>query len=468
MQSALQPQERRHKARFDALRRKIFAEMARSAVKWRLTWILPFNLMVLALLVFRGQAPWRVAVQGTALLITAGLFVIQLVRPHTKLNGISLFIGALCFFAALSVTGGLASPLLVSAMPLVLGASLGPSESRWAKPAFFIFFVAGFLALALLSRTALGELTPPLAAEGGWSTAEFVSVAMMSIGFVAVGAYRMGCTISRAYEQVALELAERREELCSENEDRTRELEGIAARLAHEVKNPLAAIKGLSTHMARNACDPKMAERLSIVAAEADRLQGIVDGFLSFSRGFDDLKVAPTKPFELARELVLLLETRAADNGVSLRVTGSDDLSVNADGRKLRQALLNLVLNAMQASPTGKTVTIDVGKTLCGDMARIKVSDEGPGMTSDILERIRKPYFTTKEGGSGLGVAVSRGLIEQHGGQLQFDSAPGRGTTVTIALPYCSKKFCALSALPNLARKTTEPQSELPAEAPAR
>ncbi len=262
----------------------------------------------------------------------------------------------------------------------------------------------------------------------------------------------MGTGVTLVYERVGFELAERREEICSESEDRTRALEGIAARLAHEVKNPLAAIKGLSTHMARNAADPKVAERLAIVAAEADRLQGIVDGFLSFSRGLDDLQLGPVVPHALARELVLLLETRASDVGVTLEVKGSEELVLNADGRKLRQALLNLVLNAMQASPSGETVTIEVAKC-CGGAACIKVIDRGQGMTPEVLERIRKPYFTTREGGTGLGVAVSRGLIDQHGGQVHYDSRPGKGTTVTIDLPACAKSAAAKRKLPNPIRE---------------
>jgi signal transduction histidine kinase len=142
-----------------------------------------------------------------------------------------------------------------------------------------------------------------------------------------------------------------------------------------------------------------------------------------------------------------LLETRAQDAGVSLQVDGDDGLVVDADVRKLRQALLNLVLNAVQASPRGATVDITVTRD-CGG-ARLTVRDEGVGMTGDVLERIRKPYFTTKEGGTGLGVAVARGLILQHGGRLEFTSAPGRGTTATIHLPL---KACGCASLPNPTR----------------
>ena len=215
----------------------------------------------------------------------------------------------------------------------------------------------------------------------------------------------------------------------------------------------LAAIKGLSTHVARNATDDKVKERLTIVAAEAERLQEIVEGFLSFSRGLDDLSIGPTKPYDIARELSLLLETRAADAGVTLEVRGSRELTLNADGKKLRQALLNLVLNAMQASTRGTTVTLEVAKSCSDGAAVVRVMDRGAGMGPSILERIRKPYYTTKEGGSGLGIAVARGIIEQHGGSLRFESTSGRGTTATVMLPACAMEAQAKKmTLPNPCR----------------
>jgi signal transduction histidine kinase len=256
--------------------------------------------------------------------------------------------------------------------------------------------------------------------------------------------YFVGLKLSRVYQKIAIELAARREEVFEDNEDRTRTLEGIAARLAHEVKNPLAAIKGLSTHVARNTSDPKIAERLSIVAAEAERLQSIVDGFVSFSRGLDDLVIAPMRPHDVARSLQVLLELRAQEAGVDLEVTGNPDLTIEGDAKKLRQAMLNLLLNAIQASAPGTKVRVEIGRTACG-VVSIRITDAGAGMTKDVLERIKRPYFTTKKGGSGLGVAVSRAIVEQHGGRLTFDSQVGRGTTVTIELEH----KCNVRALPN-------------------
>jgi signal transduction histidine kinase len=244
---------------------------------------------------------------------------------------------------------------------------------------------------------------------------------------------RFGMDVTEAYTALALELAARREELFSDAESNTRSLEGVAARLAHEVKNPLAAIKGLSTHMARGAGDAKTAERLGIVAQEADRLQSIVDGFLGFTRGLDDLRVARVVPYDVARELVVLLETRSEETGVAIEVVGDERAAVVADVRKMRQALLNVVLNAMQASPAGSKVTIAIARAN-PDVLRVRVIDHGEGMNAAVLDRIAKPHFTTRTGGSGLGIAITRAIVEQHGGTLTIESTEGKGTTVTIEL----------------------------------
>jgi signal transduction histidine kinase len=225
----------------------------------------------------------------------------------------------------------------------------------------------------------------------------------------------------------------------------------VAARLAHEVKNPLAAIKGLSTHMARGAGDPKTAERLGIVAQEADRLQAIVDGFLGFTRGLDDLRLARVVPYDVARELVVLLEMRAEEAGVGIEVVGDERAEVVADARKLRQALLNVVLNAMQASPQGSRVTIGIARG-GPDTLRIRVVDRGAGMKPAVLDRIRKPHFTTRAGGSGLGVAIARAVVEQHGGSMTIESTDTLGTTVTIELPADGPaKLVSRTPLPGLA-----------------
>jgi signal transduction histidine kinase len=453
------------RARFEALRQRIFEEMAHETARWRLTWFLFFNAAVLTVLVARGESGPRAIVQGVAVFCLGSLFAARIWWDNVKLRIASFGMGVAAYLAVLATTGGLTSPLLMTCSVTIAAAAITLRDPPWLRQAVFMAFFACFVVLALLSRTSLGRLAAPLVSSGGWASPEYVCLSLLAAAYTMMGVFRIGCHVTRGYERAALELAARREELCSENEDQARQLECVAARLAHEVKNPLAAIKGLSTHMARNAVDPKTAERLAIVAAEADRLQSIVDGFLSFSRGLDDLKVAPTSPYETAHSLAILLETRAQDAGVALQVTGDEGLVVQADVRKLRQALLNIVLNAVQASPKGSTVGINIARDAAG--AHIRVKDEGTGMTSDVLARIRKPYFTTKEGGTGLGVAVARGLVLQHGGRLEFDSLPGRGTTVSIHLPM---KASVCASLPNpgrVAAKAEPAEREAPDGVPA-
>lgn len=450
------PRELHQRARFDAVRSRVFDEMGTAAARWRLTWILPFYILVVAVLIIRGESVARAATQVSAVGVLAIVFVARIFWQQRLVKAFTFLFGVGCYFVLVTTTGGLASPLLVMGVLMIAAAAITVLEPRWLRGVVFLVFLAGFVALALLSQTAFGEIPASLRASP-CASPEFVSLALLATVFTMMGVHRMGCTMTKGYERAALELAERREELCTEGEDRSRALEGMAARLAHEVKNPLAAIKGLSTHMARNAADPKTAERLAIVAAEADRLQSIVDGFLSFSRGLDDLNIAPTRPHEVAHELAVLLETRAEEAGVRLEVSGDEGVVLQADARKLRQALLNLVLNAVQASPRGSAVRVSVASACEG--VRMTVHDDGVGMTPEVLDRIRKPYFTTKEGGTGLGLAVARGLVEQHGGRLDIKSAPGTGTTVTIMLPT---KATPCARLPNPARM------EKPAAAGAR
>jgi signal transduction histidine kinase len=452
------------RARFETLRRRIFEEMARDTARWRLTWFLLFNLCALAILYAIGESGPRFLIQVCAVAGLGSLFAARIWVDTIPLKVVSFLFSVVAYFAMLGTTGGLASPFLMTSAVTISAASILLRDPAWLRRLVYVGFCACFVALAILSRTPLGRLITPADSVGGWASSSYVLLALMSSLYTMAGVFRMGCHMTQGYERAALELAARREQICGDAEERTLALEGVAARLAHEVKNPLAAIKGLSTHMARNAADAKTAERLAIVAAEADRLQAIVDGFLSFSRGLDDLKLGPTRLHEIARELGVLLETRAQDAGVTLDVTGDQDLVVDADVRKVRQALLNLVTNAIQASPRGGKIGIDVARD-CGG-ALLMVRDEGAGMTPEVLERIRKPYFTTKEGGTGLGVAVARGVVEQHGGRLEFKSAVGKGTVVSIRLPSRASP-CAHLPKPWRTAKSESADRDVPDAAPS-
>lgn len=392
--------------------------MYEKSFQWRLFWFLPFE----------GLAFWVIWSRddhALPLFVFAATLAISGLAATARFRGRALpFVAHVAhWIVGVALTGGVSSPLLPMGLPIVVSAALVLESRRDA------LLVAGTFVLATASLVfGWPHLSSPAILEH-----HAPEMFAGSVAFTAIVMLRFGLDVTEAYTGLALELATRREELFTDAESNARALEGVAARLAHEVKNPLAAIKGLSVHVARGTADAKTAERLGIVAQEADRLQSIVDGFLGFTRGLDDLRVARIVPYDVARELVLLLEPRSEETGVAIEVVGDERAAVIADARKIRQALLNVVLNAMQASPPDSRVTIAIARAT-PDVLRVRVVDHGEGMKPAVLERIRKPHFTTRAGGSGLGVAITRAIVEQHGGKLLIESVDGKGTTVTIEL----------------------------------
>jgi signal transduction histidine kinase len=214
---------------------------------------------------------------------------------------------------------------------------------------------------------------------------------------------------------------------------RRRGLETIAARLAHELKNPLAAIKSLVQLQASvSGGDERSRRRFEVMATEVARMESILRDYLSFSRPLDDLEIADVKLESVVEEVVAVLAGRADVDGINLARSGRPGV-IRGDARRLKQALLNLTANALEATPRGGSVTLhyDVGH----DAAHLAVRDTGAGMTDSVVARVGTPFFTTREDGTGLGVVIARSAIVQHGGTLEFTSQPRGGTSAMITLP---------------------------------
>jgi signal transduction histidine kinase len=450
------PSEVRRRARYHALRGGPPALVGQGVAQTRRFLVLLFQVAALGLLALRGFPGPRLAVHASICLFYL-LVLLLSPPPFTERVKTRMLVGGLVSFGAWLVnSGGLSSPLI----PLGLGMLL-PALLLFDTRRQILLFATGALgvlcSVAVLSLWPVGALVAPLAPRGGHASPEFVALVVGSILVTAFQVSNFWAHIASAYDKVAIELGAWREELCSVGEDRTRELEGAAAHLAHEMKNPLASIKCLSAHMARGcSLDVRTVERLEVVSSEADRLESIVDGFLSMSRGLGPLTVQRTRPHEIARELKLLLDARANGAGVTLELTGQPELEAKIDRRKIHRALFSLAMNAVQASATGQTVTIEVGPAPAPGYLQIRVVDRGAGMSHEVLERLTRPPFTTRPDGAGLGVAVARTLVEQHGGRLAYDSAPGRGTTAIIELP---PEPPARAALPKLAPETLRDRS---------
>lgn len=220
---------------------------------------------------------------------------------------------------------------------------------------------------------------------------------------------------------------------------RDRQMQMMLSGIAHEVRNPLGGMElfcGLLEEDIRaNESDTDRLEKLDKVAKiqrELTYLERVVTDFLDFARDVP-LEVERFDAAGFADELGGLLEGEAIDCGLSLVFDVSDGLELTGDRSKLRRALINVIRNACQAMDDGRIV---VSFTERGDDRVIEVADDGPGIPPEALDDILTPFFTTKEKGSGLGLALTRNIIEEHGGQMRIESVVGEGTCVTFELPF--------------------------------
>ncbi len=223
-----------------------------------------------------------------------------------------------------------------------------------------------------------------------------------------------------------------REERVSEAIAHLRRLQSVGAKVAHELKNPLASIKGLCQLVARTRESERTQERLAVVASEISRMETILNEYLSFSRPLEDLVPQALDLGALARDVLEVVAGRADQAGVKLELDGAAT-QAHGDPRRLKEALINLVSNAIEATPSGGRVTIRLRTTPTA--ITLEVRDTGRGIKPEDLERLGTSFFTTRPNGTGLGVVLAQSVITQHGGTLAYTSVVGQGTTASVALP---------------------------------
>ncbi|HEV2591609.1 MAG TPA: ATP-binding protein, partial [Gaiellaceae bacterium] len=210
----------------------------------------------------------------------------------------------------------------------------------------------------------------------------------------------------------------------------------LAAGVAHEINNPLLAILGLTEFLLLEA-EPgsKQQERLNLIQETGHEIKEIVRSLLDFAREHPDTQRV-VELESLVQMTIALVRRTNAHKGVEFveRYTAGG-AAVRANGDQLEQVVLNLVANARQAMPNGGVVRIETVRE--SDHVCLVIADEGPGMTNELQERIFEPFFTTRRGtgGTGLGLSVSLGIAEAHGGTLTVFSEPGQGAAFTVRLP---------------------------------
>ena len=210
----------------------------------------------------------------------------------------------------------------------------------------------------------------------------------------------------------------------------------LSAGVAHEINNPLTTILTTSMLIQEDidGDDPHYPE-LQTIVDETLRCRKIVGSLLDFAR-----RTKPTKKQadlnDILMDSILLTKKQAAFNDVSVIHRCSEQIpSMLLDKGQIHQCLINLILNAIEATPAGGAVVVSSHFYKSSQMAEIEISDNGPGISKENLARIFDPFFTTKDNGTGLGLAISHGFIEQHGGTIRVSSKIGHGTNLKIRLP---------------------------------
>ncbi len=220
-------------------------------------------------------------------------------------------------------------------------------------------------------------------------------------------------------------------------QDKLASIGRLSAGVAHEINNPLTTI--LTTAMLiQEDIDPKnpMYEELGTITNETLRCRKIVASLLDFAR-----QTKPAKKHhninDIITECIRLIRKQAEFKDVKIIKALSEKVpELLLDKEQIQQALINLILNATDATESGGTITVSTAFSPDDQSVNIKVSDTGKGIAAEVLDKIFEPFFTTREIGTGLGLAITHGIIGRHGGDIRVQSRPGQGTTFTIRLPH--------------------------------
>ncbi len=205
----------------------------------------------------------------------------------------------------------------------------------------------------------------------------------------------------------------------------------LAASIAHEVRNPLTVVKGFLQLLEKEEKGTKK-NYYSISLSELNRAEEIISDYLNFAkpqfRHIEKVEIS-----QLAREMIHLLNPYALKGNVELSIARSTEAFIKTDRNQLKQALINLIKNAIEATPPEGKVRVHIEKNR--ENITVTIKDTGKGMTEEQLKRIGTLFYSTKEKGTGLGMMVSLRIIEEHGGTLMLTSEIGVGTEAIVVLP---------------------------------
>lgn len=410
--------------------------------------------LMTAVLVNAGYPTWRVATLfgAWATMVIAQFSVVSWVGQNKdRMQGASYGMHGLAqlyLVTSVAVTGGLRSPMLpalgtASVVPVIFFGT--QPATRWLTASMLVLFSL----VALMPTTWLGPALPH---------DHYVAAAIVSFGWTIAIVTNFITRVLAATQDAACAVDVLNEERVAAAAEHAGRLQAVGAKVAHELKNPLASIKGLVQLVARTPDAPRTKERLDVMQAEIARMEAILAEYLSFSRPLEDLRPQDLDVAEVVGSALAAVAGRM-DSGRIKLLADSRHTPIEGDARRLKEAFLNVLSNAVEATPAGGSIRVTVGPAIgsAEGGAVVEVTDSGRGIKAEDLTRLGTSYFTTREGGTGLGVVLAQTVIAQHGGSMHYASEPGRGTTVTIRLPARPSPAVAQDVLTTSASSRVEP-----------
>ena len=425
----------------DALTERELGRSAHFVARMRLL-ALPLMATIMILLIFLDPVPWKLWLMGSVIIVAGVILIhdsIWLRNRQFALWHVPYALSAIITFQTIiiAVTGGIESPFLVIYVPVaILPAAVLGRVNR------FLLFV--LIPISLVWLFALGtaggvlpELTPSFFGKGidfGLNPVYTYTKAALYTGIMLL--------FRATFNRMVQTTAKARYELLETMQERNQELLSLSGSLAHELKNPLASIRGLSELVAKKLPKgSKEAKHMNVLVGEVKRMGAILEEFLNFSRPMTELVLRQVHPKVLLSDVVLMHEGMAHARGVTVSVIPGALNSLSCDPRKVKQILVNLFQNALDATSSGGSITASITEKEGGE-ALFTIEDNGSGLAEPVRGRLFTPGATTKSAGSGLGLTIARALAEQHGGSLELEERPEGGCRALLSLPLkgCSEQ----------------------------
>jgi two-component system sensor histidine kinase HydH len=346
-----------------------------------------------------------------ALVVLHLVFLLRQQRKGVQTRTLGLA-GTVVGVVLASLTGGLDSAfIIVLPVTATITALGGPRRDAWTAAAVQV------------------AALPLLAIVGG--ARPVFTIAMVALG-VAVALY-VGFVLRSMFERMLDRIERAHEDILRLHSEQMQSLTALSAEIAEKLKTPLSSIKGLTGLALQEIQDSRRAAgRLEDLRSEAARMQKVLEEFLNFSRPLSPLSLDTVDGVRIGGEIIDLFQGVAQERHLLIALSGSP-VELHCDRRKIKQVLINLVQIAVEASPPGGEIRIEVEPR--AEQAAIRVIHRGDGLVAEMAPRPFQAGLTSKPRGPGLGLTIARSIAEQHGGSLTLSGHEGGGCAAELMLP---------------------------------